>query len=48
MGCKYSCSCSSFCGNCNSYESEEYVGHAEDIFAQAHGYESADDWENAE
>ena len=46
MGCKYSCSCAGLCGNCSEYIPEEYIGQAEDILAQEHGHENADDWEN--
>jgi len=43
MGCKYSCSCAGMCGNCSEYSPEEYLGHAEDVLAQAKGYKDADD-----
>jgi len=45
MGCKYACSCAGFCGNCGSYEPEQYLGHAEDIMAQGLGYADAYDYE---
>lgn len=43
MGCKYACTCSGICPGCRTYEPEEYYGHAEDIAAQARGYENYED-----
>lgn len=46
MGCKYACICGGICPGCTRYQPEEYCGHAEDILAQSHGFESDDEYRN--
>lgn len=48
MSCMYACTCGGICGGCLSYQREEYVGQAEDICAQMHGYYNADHWAEEE
>jgi hypothetical protein len=43
MGCIYACMCSGLCISCRDYQSEKYFGHAEDLAAQARGFNSMDD-----
>ena len=43
MGCIYACTCSGICPGCKSYEPEQYCGHAEDLAAQARGYNNYDE-----
>ena len=43
-GCIYACTCTGRCYDCSEYKKEEYIGHAEDLLAQANGYETADEW----
>ena len=42
MGCIHACQCGGLCLGCNAYEPERYYGHAEDLAAQASGYDSYD------
>jgi hypothetical protein len=46
MGCIYACTCSGICPGCNDYRPEEYYGHAEDLAAQAKGYNNYDEMLN--
>lgn len=32
MGCKYACTCSGTCYNCDRYKKESYIGEAEDMY----------------
>jgi hypothetical protein len=40
LGCKYACTCGGFCPGCQSYEKEDYCGHAEDYHDSIHGHEN--------
>ena len=43
MGCIYACSCVGQCLGCPEYQPEQYYGHAEDLAAQAQGYNNYDE-----
>ena len=44
MGCIHAISCCGSCLGCSRYESEQYCGHAEDLYAREMGYENEDDY----